>query len=160
MRVAWKGRGGRRGRERGEQRQGEKSHGTSVTSGLMRSRFAAVLLLATACSSVEAAGAGSLEQKIEERLRGFPGTLGIAAVHLGTGETVAVNADVRFPTASVIKVPVMVTVFQQMAEGRVRPDQLLTLKEEEKVGGSGVLQSLRAGAQFSVSDLLYLMIAI
>jgi beta-lactamase class A len=51
-------------------------------------------------------------------------------------------------------------VFQQIAEGRIRKDQLLALKEEEKVGGSGVLHSLRAGAQLSVADLLYLTIAL
>jgi beta-lactamase class A len=86
--------------------------------------------------------------------------MGVAAVHLGSGETVAVNADLRFPTASVIKVPVMVTVFQQVVEGRLRQDQILTLREEEKVGGSGVLHSLRAGASLSVADLLFLMIAL
>jgi beta-lactamase class A len=126
-----------------------------------RSAAATFLLAATALAvPVRAAGPSPLERRLEERLRTFPGRLGVAALDLDTGETVAVNADTRFPTASVIKVPVMATVFHQIADGRIRKDQLLTLNEEEKVGGSGVLHSLRAGAQFSVADLLYLMIAI
>jgi beta-lactamase class A len=37
--------------------------------------------------------------------------MGISATNLSTGETVAVNGDVRFPTASLIKVAVMVEVY-------------------------------------------------
>ncbi|HET8646001.1 MAG TPA: serine hydrolase, partial [Vicinamibacteria bacterium] len=113
-----------------------------------------------------AAGAASppprsaLERAIDERLSRFPGTLGLFALHLETGETVAVNADTRFPTASVIKTAVMVEAFQQIADGRLRKDQLVTLEEAAKVGGSGVLRGLRAGGQHSVADLLYLMIAV
>ena len=102
----------------------------------------------------------AVEARIADRLRAFDGLLGVAAVHLGTGETIAVNADVRFPTASGIKTAVMVEAFHQMAGGRLRKDRLLALVESEKVGGSGVLHSLRAGARFSVGDLLFLMIAL
>ena len=64
------------------------------------------------------------------------------------------------PTASVIKVAVMVEAFQQIADGRIAKDQLLTLDEGIKVEGSGVLFALRPGGTYSVADLLYLMIAI
>ena len=126
----------------------------------MRCRAAAAVLVTASCTAAQAAGPSAIEQRIAERLRTFKGTLRVAAVHLGTGETVAVNADLRFPTASVIKAAVMVEAFQQIADSRLRKDQLVTLREEDKVGGSGVLHSLRAGSQLSVSDLLYLMIAI
>jgi beta-lactamase class A len=102
----------------------------------------------------------SIEACIAARMRAFAGRMGVAAVHLDTGETIAVNADERFPTASAIKTAVMVEVFHQVAEGRLRKDQLVTLTDAVKVGGSGVLPSLRAGGQYSVSDLVYLMIAL
>jgi beta-lactamase class A len=124
----------------------------------MHARWAAAALFLAAGGAGREPGA--VERRIEERLRGFPGTLGVAALHLDTGEAIAVNADTRFPTASVIKVPVMAAVFQQVAAGHIRLDQALTLKEDEKVGGSGVLHSLRAGARLPVADLLYLMIAV
>jgi beta-lactamase class A len=107
-----------------------------------------------------AAAPSAVERRIEERVRGFGGTFGLFARHLESGETIAINADQRFPTASVIKTAVMVEVFQQIADGRLRKEQVLTLSEEMKVGGSGVLHSLRAGSQHSVADLLYLMIAV
>ena len=102
----------------------------------------------------------AVEARIAERLRAFHGVLGVAAVHLGTGETIALNADTRFPTASGIKTAVMVEAFHQIADGRLGKDRLLPLVESEKVGGSGVLHSLRAGTRFPVSDLLFLMIAL
>ena len=100
------------------------------------------------------------EARIADRLRAFEGVMGVAAVDLATGETIAVNADTRFPTASGIKTGVMVEAFHQVAEGRLRKDQPLALVESEKVGGSGVLQSLTAGLRLPVADLLYLMIAL
>jgi beta-lactamase class A len=108
-----------------------------------------------------AAPAGpSIEARIAARLSSFAGRMGVAAIHLDTGETIAVAADERFPTASAIKTAVMVEVFHRIAAGQIRKDQLLTLTDEVKVGGSGVLHSLRAGGQHSVVDLLFLMIAL
>ena len=101
-----------------------------------------------------------MDARIAARLRTFAGRMGVAAIHLDTGETIAVAADDRFPTASAIKTAVMVETFHQVAAGRMRKDQLVPLAEADKVGGSGVLHSLREGGQHSVGDLLYLMIAL
>jgi len=101
-----------------------------------------------------------VERRIAARLQAFAGRMGVAAVHLETGESIAVAADERFPTASAIKTPVMVEVFHQIAAGRIRKDQLVTLTDGVKVGGSGILHSLRSGGSYSVGDLLVLMIAL
>jgi len=121
--------------------------------------------LLAALLSAPAAGAAPLtapavEKAIRSRLASFQGELGVYAQNLDTGETIAVNADQRFPTASVIKVAVMVEAFHQIAEGKITPDQVLTLDQAIKVEGSGVLFALRPGSQYSIADLLYLMIAI
>jgi beta-lactamase class A len=115
-----------------------------------------VLLMSLAAASSPSA----IEAQIAKRLESFRGTLGVYAVHLGTGETIAVAADTRFPTASLIKTGVMVEAFQQIEAGRIKHDQLVTLTDETKVGGSGVLHSLRGGSTWSVDDLLFLMIAL
>ena len=101
-----------------------------------------------------------VEARIRERLRRFEGVMGVAAVHLGTGETIAVEADRRFPTASAIKTAILVEAHHQIAAGRLRKDQEVTLAEDAKVGGSGVLHSMHAGSRWTVADLLYLMIAL
>jgi beta-lactamase class A len=104
--------------------------------------------------------ASDVERRIAERLATFQGVMGVAAVHLGTGETIAVAADTRFPTASGIKTAVMVEVFQQVASGKLTLDRTVTLPEDAKVGGSGVLKELHAGGALTVADLLFLMIAL
>src|SRR3989442_967807 len=70
---------------------------------------------------------------LEERIRGFAadfgGRVGVSAKNLVTGEEIRVNGDSLFPTASVIKLPVLVELFYLL---RQRPDlgdkpiQLLT----------------------------------
>lgn len=122
---------------------------------------AAVLAVAAPPSPAPAASPSpsAIEARIVARLARFEGEMGVFAVHMGTGESVAVGADRRFPTASAIKTAVMVEVHHQIAAGRLGKDQIVTLVEADKVGGSGILHSLRAGAPLSVADLLYLMIA-
>jgi beta-lactamase class A len=101
-----------------------------------------------------------LQTELEKVVREFPGTIGIAATNLGTGETIAVNADVRFPTASLIKVAVMVELYHQIAEGKLRRDTKVTLHDSDKAGDETVpLNMLHDGLQLTVADLTNLMIA-
>jgi beta-lactamase class A len=115
----------------------------------------ALVLLAAAPLS-----AASLQSRVEEAVRSLRGTMGVAAKDLATGETVFVDADTQFPTASVIKVAVMVEVFHQMAEGRLRRADTITLEDSTKVDGSGVLQRLHGGLVLTIGDLLDLMMTV
>jgi beta-lactamase class A len=90
----------------------------------------------------------------------FGGELGVFAKHLGTGETLAWNADTRFPTASVIKVAIMVEAFDQMARGVLPADGVVRIREQAKVGGSGVVRELHDGAELTIRDLIRLMIVV
>ncbi|HET7293869.1 MAG TPA: serine hydrolase [Vicinamibacteria bacterium] len=99
-------------------------------------------------------------QRVRGRLAGFRGVMGVAAKDLRTGEEILVDADRRFPTASVIKVAVMLEVFHRIAEGTLRADQEVALPEAAKVGGSGVLVRLHAGLRPTVMDLVDLMITV
>jgi beta-lactamase class A len=104
--------------------------------------------------------AASLQAGMEKIVREFPGTIGISATNLATGETVGVNAGMRFPTASLIKLAVMVEVYHQIAEGRLRRDTAVTLHDSDKAGDETVpLNVLHDGVSLTVADLLNLMIA-
>jgi beta-lactamase class A len=86
--------------------------------------------------------------------------MGVYAKNLETGETIAVNADQRFPTASLIKVAVMAEVFHQIAEGKLSKTTTVTLKASDKAGDETVpLNMLHAGVVLTVGDLLHFMIA-
>lgn len=102
----------------------------------------------------------ALDVEIETIASTFPGELGLAARHLATGETITLHADRRFPTASLIKIAVMLEVFHQMQEGRLDRSATFELTDEVKVGGSGILRHLGAGLRLPVTDLVTLMIAL
>src|SRR5215467_14659126 len=110
----------------------------------MRLRFhfrtaAALAGFLSLAADVPAAGPQSVRDRVSKEVRGFPGTLGVAVKNLDTGEAFAVNGDMRFPTASLIKVAVMVEVYHQIAEGKLRRDNLVTLKDSDKAGDEPVV---------------------
>src|SRR5262245_55376464 len=107
-----------------------------------------------------AAAEAPIEQRIAERAKAFHGVVGVAATQLAKGETVAYNADLRFPTASTIKTAVMVEVYHRIAEGRLQSDTPVTLTDAAKVGEPVVLNGLHAGLQLTVADLVRLMITV
>ncbi len=94
---------------------------------------------------------------IAERHRGV---VGYAIVNLETGERLTRRGDETFPTASLIKVPVMVTVFDLVAKGELSLDDPLTLLKIDKVGGTGVLHLFKSGLMLTVRDATALMIAV
>ena len=102
----------------------------------------------------------SMQQQLEHEVAGFAGVVGIAARNLITSEVVALNADQRFPTASTIKTAVMIEAYHQAAEGKLPLDSRIALRENDKVGGSGVLNGMREGLELRVVDLIHLMITL
>src|SRR6476659_5620594 len=102
----------------------------------------------------------TMNARISEVIRDFKGQIGVAARNLGTGEELAVNGDTRFPTASTIKTAVMLEAYRQAAESGLSFDTPIALREEDKVGGSGVLRDLQPGLPVTVGDLVRLMIVL
>ena len=88
----------------------------------------------------------------------FDGRIGIMARNLSGNDSVVVNANRKFPSASVIKVPVMVEFFHQVSEGRLDPEDSLAFKESDKWGGSGILQYMAGMDQIRLIDAVMLMI--
>jgi beta-lactamase class A len=102
----------------------------------------------------------AIEKPLAEKIAAFHGEMGLFARNLDTGETIAVNADQRFPTASLIKVAVMAEVYSQIGLGKIRKDQVVVLKDAEKAGDETIpLNMLHDGTPLTVSDLLKFMIA-
>ena len=101
-----------------------------------------------------------LDARVRALAGGFQGELGLFAKRLGTGETIEWHADTRFPTASVIKLPIMVEAFEQISRGALSADAIVPVRASAKVGGSGVLGELHDGAEVTIRDLIRLMIVV
>src|SRR5262249_48000723 len=83
----------------------------------------------------------------------------IAIKHLDSGETYFHDADEEMPTASLIKFMIMLEVYLQVSEGKVKLDDKLTLNKANMVPGSGILKyHFSEGATFSLRDATRLMI--
>ncbi|MFO7682577.1 MAG: serine hydrolase, partial [Chloroflexota bacterium] len=94
---------------------------------------------------------------IEQITQAFNGRLALSALNLQTGETYRYCADEVFPTASVIKLPVLLTLMQQAADGKFSLDDPLMLRRADKIGGSGLLQHLTPGLVMPLRDWAFLM---
>ncbi|HLJ91765.1 MAG TPA: serine hydrolase [Gemmataceae bacterium] len=120
----------------------------------------ALLILLTLCPMC-LGDETSLEARLAPLAKAHKGKVAIAVRHLGSGESYFLNADEPMPTASLIKLPVMIEVYQQVAEGKLKLSDPVTLRQEDKVPGSGVLtEHFTAGINFPLRDAVHLMIAL
>ncbi|MGA2361561.1 MAG: serine hydrolase [Candidatus Aminicenantales bacterium] len=99
-----------------------------------------------------------LEKDILRSLRDFQGTLGFVIKDLQTGRAMVRNQDRPFPSASMVKIPIMAACFKAVEEGRISLEEVLTLKRTDKVRGSGILRAAPAGTPVTIEKLLELMI--
>lgn len=100
-----------------------------------------------------------LDARLAALAKAHRGTVAFAVKHLDTGATVFYDADTPMPTASLIKFPVMLEVYMQALEGKVKLSDLVVLRKEDMVPGAGILTyHFSAGATFSLRDAVRLMI--
>ncbi len=101
-----------------------------------------------------------LDARLRPLIDAHKGEVAIAVKHLKTREAFQHRADEPIPTASLIKLPVMVEVYQQAHDGKLKLTDPITLRKEDKVPGSGILSAhFSEGASFPVVDAVRLMIA-
>lgn len=101
-----------------------------------------------------------MEAKVRAAIDAFPGTVSLYAKNLDTGDTFGIRGDERVRTASTIKLPIMAAVFSAVAQGKAKWDETITLREEDKVSGSGVLRELSGGLKLPLRDLIHFMIVV
>ena len=102
----------------------------------------------------------ALRATIDSIARAHRGTLAYVVRDIDPGTEIASRGDETFPTASLIKVAVLVTVFDLVEKDLLSLDDQLTVLRIDQVGGSGVLQHLHPGLAISVRDAVWLMITI
>ena len=99
-----------------------------------------------------------LRKKIEHVLAGYTGRWGIVIQSHTTRERVEINPEMTFPSASMIKVPILYEVVRQTASGLISLDESLVVTNHFRVGGAGILKELRPNISMTVRELLTLMI--
>ena len=94
-------------------------------------RLAPLVLVLAGCAATSAPSITSseLQRAVDAEVAGFEGVVGVYVRHLGTGATAEVRADELFPTASMIKVPILVTVFDRIERGELGYTDALTFRD-------------------------------
>ncbi len=129
----------------------------------LRLRWAVPLLCALAACQLATeppAHAQSLSERIEPLIAKHQGTVCVAIKHLATGETFFHRTQEVVPTASLIKFPVMIEYYRQVDAGKLSGDRMVTLTQEDKVPGSGILTDHFANSSvLPLETINHLMIA-
>nr|WP_091691901.1 serine hydrolase [Algoriphagus locisalis] len=100
-----------------------------------------------------------LTSEINDLLKTFNGDVGIYVEHLPSGNKVEINADTIFPTASIVKIAILLGVFDKIEKGELHYREPLVYRDSIKYGGSGIMQYFQDSTQTDLSTLLALMLS-
>ncbi len=106
------------------------------------------------------ADTSALRRSLDSIAGAHRGVVGYSIIDIDNSIRMSRRGDETFPTASLIKVPILVTVFDLVAKGQLSLDDPLTVLRLDQVPGSGVLQYFHNGTMITVRDAAWLMTTI
>nr|WP_276479507.1 serine hydrolase [Paraflavitalea sp. H1-2-19X] len=101
-----------------------------------------------------------LQQKIVHLVQQqqVKGTVGIYVKNLRTGKTAAYQADSIFPTASIVKVPILIGIMDKLEKGELAYNQELEYKDSLLYEGEDILGSFKNGEKITLGKVIMLML--
>ena len=99
-----------------------------------------------------------LQSKLQEAISGFNGDIGIYVKSLKTGKTVSINADTIFPTASIVKVPILLGLMDKINKGELNYDSTFTYKDSLLYEGEDILGSFKNDEKILLKKVMMLML--
>src|ERR1044072_9376207 len=97
-----------------------------------------------------------LEAKIINTIKGFHGDIGVYVKDLKTGKIAAVAADTIFPTASIVKVPILICVMDKISRGELEYDSPFVYKDSLLYEGEDILGSFKNGEKILLKKVIML----
>ena len=121
-----------------------------------------LLLIVSACSSTKISPAEeskAIDQNLQTLITHFKGDVGIYAKNLSNGQEIALNADSLFRTASMVKIPILLVLFDRIQSGDLAYDStLMWMPEVVNYPPGGMLSSLKDSSKISLTKMISLMI--
>ena len=99
-----------------------------------------------------------LLEKLNEAIKGFNGDIGIYVKDLHNGKTVAINADTVFPTASIVKVPILIGVMDKIRKKELDYDQELLYRDSLAYSDYDVTASFKDTTKILLKKVIMLML--
>lgn len=102
-----------------------------------------------------------LEREIQNLISGFHGSVGVYVHDLKRDRIVAINADTVFPTASIVKMPILLGIMQKISTGELDYHQRLTYTNDLFYDeGDDILSRFKDSATIELSKVMMLMLTI
>ena len=101
-----------------------------------------------------------LEKRVARKVRKFAGVAGVAVKDLTSGQTLSINGDEVFPTASTIKIHILTQLLARAERGELDINDTMRITSDMHVPGSGVLASMERDVELSILDVAVLMIIV
>jgi len=102
----------------------------------------------------------SLQSQLNDLAAKHHGKVALFAENIKTGETAQIDPDVPVPTASVIKLTILLEAIDEVRNGNASLDEKIVLKKDDQVGGSGMLALMDVPLTLTLKDALTLMIVV
>jgi beta-lactamase class A len=122
-----------------------------------------LLLLCFFCVSVNYIFSQKIDKKLTNDitaiLNGFKGDVGVYVHDLNSNKIVSINADSVFPTASMIKVPILIGTMDRINKGELSYHQTLTYKDSLLYAGSDILGSFKNNEPIELNKVILLMLS-
>ena len=99
-----------------------------------------------------------LQKKVEALIAGFNGDIGVYVKDIKRGTIAAINADSLFPTASMVKVPILIGVMDKIERGELHYDQELIYNDSLLYEGVDILGSFKNGEKIELGKVMMLML--
>ena len=128
---------------------------------MRRAAFVGGALAAFTLNAPRRASAAPPAIDVSDLVARIPGKTGVVVRTMdGAPPLVAVRADESFPSASVIKLAIMATVYRAYDAGTAKPSDLVKTRASDLIGGSDVLAGSPAGKEWSIDALVHAMIEV
>jgi beta-lactamase class A len=96
---------------------------------------------------------GALEKQVTTLFQALPTPASATFIDPNGTTRVDLNSTLEVPAASTAKLPVMIAVWQQLNDGKLKPTDSFTVTKDKVVGGTGILQN-QVGRTLTTEQLL------
>jgi beta-lactamase class A len=101
-----------------------------------------------------------LQKQLTALLKSFNGDAGIYVYDLSKNKIASYHSDTIFPTASMVKIPILVGVMHQIYDGKLQLHQQMIFTDSVRYAeGEDMLASFKSGEKITLNRLLMLMLS-
>ncbi len=99
-----------------------------------------------------------IQLQIQNQVKDFNGEIGVYVKSLKTGKVVEINADTIYPTASMVKIPILLGIMNKIEKSELSYHQTLTYSDSLLYVGEDILGSFKNGEKIELSKVIMLML--